>query len=622
MAVASSLRRRKLAPVQMADPTTWRAPNGWREVAPHIFEPAGYQRKPWELAPPTDLSTTDAMSREYVKCKNSVLYFATRYCWTLHVDDPSGGGYRRVPAFPYVREFLQWMQTPENTHVEKSRQMMLSWLMMVVFLHDILFQDHWSNLAISKKQKLVDDGGQNSTPNGSLFGKIRVMHERLPAFLFHKFEIVNLRITNLDRESTVKGEAGHSDAGRSGTFNRLLIDESGFVPNGESIFKAARQAAKRGLVLLSTPNGKANVHARIKFTPHTTFKKFSFWWPAHPDKARGLHCECGWNASETGNLLAQFNAHACTQAKARRALSPWYEHECLDLRPDQIGSELDLSYETSVRGRVYDAFRSTLTDVGGHVVDHTTLRQRLTHDHWSAPLGEQRDDESLAEYQRRYLRHALDPQLPTFIAWDFGVSDPTACLLGQEISPDGPIVRWLDSYMNTNQGWKHFHEYIDGLWYAAWRDVGGIQPIVHYGDPYGKNRDSELKSWISNLASAEPPMIVKFKEKGVGGSLAEWLDFINGQYRQNHVQISNFDSLLIDATSQYHYPIDDETGEPLPGKHDPVHDVWSHPCDAKRYLYKFRYGYKLHHDSDNINVLREAMLNAGRGLSTVPRQEW
>jgi hypothetical protein len=108
---------------------------------------------------------------------------------------------------------------------------------------------------------------------------------------------------------------------------------------------------------------------------------------------------------------------------------------------------------------------------------------------------------------------------------------------------------------------------------------------LHYGDPSGINRDSKLESWIGNLALME--IRVNYNESAYG--IVEWLDYLKALQRRGDYQIVQFASFLIDANEQYSWPIDRE-GNRIPGKHKPVHNVWSHPMDSHRYVYMFHYG--------------------------------
>ena len=82
----------------------------------------------------------------------------------------------------------------------------MSWSWMAVLLWDITFHDQWANLCISRKESLVDDGGELATTD-SLFGKLKAIWRALPPYLQHPMEFRHLRITCASTESYCKGES-------------------------------------------------------------------------------------------------------------------------------------------------------------------------------------------------------------------------------------------------------------------------------------------------------------------------------------------------------------------------------------------------------------------------------
>lgn len=575
---------------------------GFSERAPGVWLPDAYRPTVWES--PTPIITTPAeAAAEYARCLASLSYFAFTHCFTLHTDDPSGvPTYRKIPMYPYLMDFFERVQTPENTHIEKSRQLLMSWAWMAVFLWDILFHDQWANLAISRKEALVDDGGETSTTD-SLFGKLRLLWMGLPPYLQHPIAFRHLRVTCETTRSYVKGESSTPNAGRGATYMRALLDEAAHIMNNETVFRAVRQSAKHGVILNSTPLGKGGVFGRIRFQKRTTFAHLSYHWSVHPDRAEALYCACGWrsNALHDEPVHEQFAEHTCLQradqeSGARKPRSPWYDSATADYTEEQIASEFDLSYEKSQRGRVFGKF-----DAVRQTVDY--------HDR----IGLQGDQESALAYRRRYLHAVLDPHLETVVGWDFGVSDPTSLLLGQVVNDQTMTIRWLDEFEHNNENWRYFHTFVQGLWAPIVKSVTGLE-LLHYGDPAGKGRDSNLESWIANLRSATPPIALIYTPK-VGGVL-QWLDFIHDLIGRNHFEVSLWCAHLIDTLGQYHFPLDAD-GQPVPGAHLPVHDTWSHAATAMSYVYMFRYHARLMRvDNQNAPIARAFRMGKGHRVGS------
>src|SRR5918911_1463015 len=89
----------------------WRPPVGWKRSKPGVWIPADYHPTKWELEAPAIRTTADARE-DWLKCFHSLPYFAFHWVWTLDVDDPSGEGVRKMPAYAYLRRFFIEVQEP------------------------------------------------------------------------------------------------------------------------------------------------------------------------------------------------------------------------------------------------------------------------------------------------------------------------------------------------------------------------------------------------------------------------------------------------------------------------------------------------------------------------------
>lgn len=558
----------------------WRPPIGWKQVRAGIFVPPDHVPTDYELpAPAIDVTDAEAVAAEIYTCSENLPYFATSYLWTLHVDDPAFPQWRKFPAYPHLIDALREFQRSSNMHIDKSRQMLLSWALMATFLWDILFHRDWANLAVSKRAKEVDDGGAEST-HDSLLGKVRLMHDRLPEFLWAPFDVKKFVIRNPAKNSHIKGETGNAEAGRSGSYKRALLDEAAYIRHGRTVMRAVLSAAKTGTILNSTPNGKDNVFADVKFSKTSTFKKLSFHWTRHPTYAEGLYCLCGWRAKPGRGLpIDQYHAHLATCPRlaagdAVKPRSPAYDAYSNNTPEYAVASEWDISYETSMRGRVFDTYHG--------------FKQRYEYTDYVDPIGE---DESPLDFRARYLRAMLNPNRPTIVGWDFGVNNQTAMVLGQVYDEDHFGVDWIDEYVNHDLSWDHYHAFFATCWLPIWREIGGAWDIEHYGDPAGRQRDSNLTSWAINLANALPPIYVQ-SDGDLGGPL-EWIDFTKEVIRRDYFRVSSLCTQLIDMLEQWHFPLD-RNGVPIPGKFLPVHDSNSDIGTAMLYAYRFRWNGRLY----------------------------
>lgn len=599
------------------DASVWVPPPEWREVRPGIWEPRHYAASAWELTPAAVVAPDDEL-REYVRCAHSLAYFALHYCFALHVDDPDGARARRLPAFPYVRQLLADLQTPSNTISEKSRQMISSWLFMAAFLHDLLFVQDAPALVASRRAKEVDDGGANSTVD-SLLGKLRFMHERLPRFLWHPFTYRLYHVRSTKTGSYVRGETGAGgQVARGPAYRRALHDEAAYSKHSESMLAGLTQSCKAGLHLNSTANGKGNAFARLATSKTTTFRKLRIHWTQHPEKAAGLACLCGWQSTDDGPLPGeQFDAHRkrCPREHGPAPTNAWYRSQQANLTPEQIASELDISYERSTGARVFDGYDSTR-----HLFDVAEQLDRRTR----KPIGAPHVGEEPLDYMRRVLAGLIDPgkQLMTF--WDLGVSDETFIAIGQPTDDRRQHTRWLAEFVDKGRDWAHYHRLLVNVVYPAYLEAcgwtpatiapwakkheydwthrtslvpdflneipRGCLPIYHAADPSGRQRDSSLGSWPRNLVSADPSLLLQSVAfaRPEDGSLLEWIDHVRAIVRRDGVLVSSLCTRLADALGAWHWPTDKD-GTVVPGRQLPVHDKHSHPGTALVMGYRTRW---------------------------------
>ncbi len=305
---------------------------------------------------------TQALERE--KCARNAKHFVNTWLFTF---DP-----RRAPKnfpftlYPFQEELFDWLderyKNKETGLIEKSRDMGLTWCVAAWCVHKWLFGTGFHALFGSRKESLVDDKTINS-----IFGKIRYMVYRLPAFLAPKLETESnhdayMRLINPVNENQIVGESTTINFGRGGRSSICFLDEFAHVDHSEVIWASISENSDC-IIPLSTPNGKGNEFGRLKHENRVPIK--SIHWSLHPLKTQ-----------------------------------QWYQNKKRDMQPWQIAQELDLSYERSKRGIVYQRF-----DKKWHVSSSVIHR---------------------------------NPEYEQFRAWDFGIADPTAILWGQ-ITPEGKI---------------------------------------------------------------------------------------------------------------------------------------------------------------------------------------
>ena len=423
-----------------------------------------------------EISRDEALQESW-KCELSPFYFATRYCQTIDIETNE---IKLFPEYPYLKKFFEENKIPHNEHIDKSRQMLISWAFMILFLWDLTFKDNIANFITSRKEFLVDDGGSLSTAN-SLMGRIRFIWERLPDFLRMPLDISYLRIRNPITQSFIIGESSNPNAGRSGTWYRALMDEAALIPKSESVFASLQQACKQGLYMNSTPYGRGNVFARIRFSKNGTFRRRTFHWRMHPQ--RDLE---------------------------------WYNIQKANMIEDQIARELDISYEKSVHGQIYHMF----------------------------------------DAKKQVGHYPYEADLPMFRSWDFGVGAPVAILWIQErpvprqIFPEIRIIAELEEAGHTP---PYFADKVRKMPFKLRTEQGKLimKDAKDYGDPAGKQREINLKSWISWLGEEGIHVNVRHGQRKLDTIMA-------GQRIMPHVRVDEKCVRFQECISSYKHPTDDQ----------------------------------------------------------------
>ena len=256
----------------------------------------------------------------YEKCKRDIVFFINNFIWTY---DPRLPRFKAIPFLLYdfqaaaLSDIEKAYQAEDWLLFEKSRDMGASYLFLAWILHKMLFTQDFSAGIGSRKEKLVDEKGNMK----SLFERIRFMLNRLPDFLRGGYDdqknSKHCLIKIPDTGSYVSGEAG-DNLGRGDRTSIYLLDEAAFIDRSPSVIEALSNTTNC-VFLLSTPNGRGNEFARLRWKTNITV--ITLHWKQHPKKDQ-----------------------------------IWYDKQCEKLTSEQVAQEIDISYAKSTLGRVYKWF--------------------------------------------------------------------------------------------------------------------------------------------------------------------------------------------------------------------------------------------------------------------------
>lgn len=366
-------------------------------------------------------------ARIYVKelCRRDVKFFIDHFAWTYDPRADIDNRHRPFVLYEFQEDEIDAIENAyvkgENLLIEKSRDMGVSWMYATWIYHKWLFEKDFNALVGSRKEAYVDNRQVDS-----LFGKLDYLMRFSPEWLIPKgFKIkehrLNLKLVNPVNGNSIQGESSNTEFSRGGRYSVVFFDELAFWEWADKAWAAAGDATKCRFAV-STPNG-ANFFKTLRFSGKILVR--TIHWKLHPEKD-----------------------------------DDWYRAQCAGRLPEEIAQELDINYERSQAGRVYDEFENVI-----------------------------------------FGNHPYNDRLPLYVSWDYGLSDDTAMIWWQRDLMTGQRII-IDAYWNTGKLIDFYVPFVTGelpsathpLYHYNYDDLevieehNGWKAAIHYGDPSGKQR--------------------------------------------------------------------------------------------------------------------------------------
>lgn len=465
----------------------------------------------------------EARAFYYQKCKEDILFFFNVFLWTY---DPRLDGVKcHLPfiTYEFQDEYLLGLEEAykngKDHLTEKSRDMGASWMVLGWMFWHWLFDPSFQGLVGSRKEDLVDNGQLDS-----LFGKFDYMVDRLPKWMAGEEYYENkksfrshMKLVNPRNKNALLGESANRDFSRQGRYSAILLDEFAFWEHGSNVWKATGDSTKSRIVV-STSDGMGNkFYELVKGIQkgELKIKKARLHWKLHPLKD-----------------------------------DAWYQEEKSRRTPVEIAQEIDISYENSVKGRVYDNFTREQNVLQG--LDY-------------------------------------DPNLHLFVSWDFGIGNPTAIIWLQK-DFDTNHVFVIDYYERDGKEIGFFVPFItgkvdSGIHRYTQEELDMIKrhsawgPARHFGDPTGGSKQQVTgRSVISHLADEGIYVNTDYKKFKITARYQDTYRLIPRLY------VSPKCEEFIDAilNSRWNLPDDEFKQSPMDMK--PLHDWTSHARTALEYF--------------------------------------
>jgi hypothetical protein len=185
-------------------------------------------------------------------CQDDPWFWLVNFVRTVQKDEFSNGGLPVVnlfPPIPYLRVVFDGMFRYRKLVVDKSRQMMLSWICMAYYLYWGLFGHHEQILIQTKKEEDA----------GNLVKRCFFMYDNLRRWMRPKHtyrEGSGGRLSFPGRGSEIRGipaGSGAADQIRSANPSRYFLDEGGFIDDFSGC-RACAEACCQDIKIVSTPN--------------------------------------------------------------------------------------------------------------------------------------------------------------------------------------------------------------------------------------------------------------------------------------------------------------------------------------------------------------------------------
>lgn len=195
-----------------------------------------------------------AQELELNRCIKDPYYFLTHFCYThdehwQHKKLPSP--YNLIPKKEYIQDICDIFQTEDLIAIEKTRQMMASWIFCGLALWDTMFKEGRRTFMMSKKEKDAN----------ALVERCKFMYSKLPQHFQDKYKrdpekYLEMRWSK--KNNIIQGVPEGADQVRSYTSSLIIMDEAAFQDKAEKVVEAAQPSLQGGgkLVMISTANGK------------------------------------------------------------------------------------------------------------------------------------------------------------------------------------------------------------------------------------------------------------------------------------------------------------------------------------------------------------------------------
>ena len=216
--------------------------------------------------------------KEYVKCRDDIVYFLKTYVQVIHVDK----GLVPFDLYDYQQDLINTLHNNRYVIVKSARQSGKSVTSLGYILHYVLFN----------QTKIVGMLANKASTSRELLGRLQTAYQHLPKFLQQGIVEWNKGNLELENGSKIIASSTSSSAIRGYSFSLLFLDEFAFVQRTiadafiKSVYPTISSGKDTKIIMVSTPNG---YNLFYKFwndavEGNNQFKTFKIHWTSIPER--------------------------------------------------------------------------------------------------------------------------------------------------------------------------------------------------------------------------------------------------------------------------------------------------------------------------------------------------
>lgn len=282
-------------------------------------------------------------------CSEDLLLYVNACVWQFNPKKKGGGEVAPFISWDYqdkwFRKALWCYENDRDLWCEKSREMGVSW--MALILMDWLCRFHrWQKcLVISRNADAVDD---RADPD-SLFWKLDHIQRFMPAWM-GEVDRSKMLIRYPATNSIIAGEASTGAAGVGGRAGLALIDEFPRIREDREVLQGTASTTDTR-IFVGTHLGSGTAFYDMLYESRLPVEREVIHWTQHPDKWPGAY---RWNPETNEYEVLDKSYSYPTDFEFDRSgkpsggpfpgvRSPWYDRKCRDIGSARgVAMELDI----------------------------------------------------------------------------------------------------------------------------------------------------------------------------------------------------------------------------------------------------------------------------------------